>query len=249
MSAQNELPNWPRLIHLAGADGSGKTTQARALLALLDREHRPARYVWLRFPHLISAPLLLYARWRGCSYSEVVEGYRHGYWDFRSSWLLSRVLPWTLLLDTLLATIARVYWPLIRGDTVVCDRFVVDILVDLMAGLHDRFFDTRRPGRWFLRLLPSNSRVAVVDLDSQLARQRCPELRADRSHEQRRAIYLELARRQRLPVVSNAGCVHATTVSLAEALGIGETAAQEDAAVASEDVVIDYDWSTEHATL
>lgn len=219
MTAQPQAPQWPHCIHLAGADGSGKTTQARALLALLREENIPARCVWLRFPHLVSAPLLAYARLRGCSYYEIVQGQRHGYWDFRRSWALSHLLPWALLVDTFLVALVKLYWPLARGWTVVCDRFVVDILVDLITGLGDESFDARQPGKRFFDLLPSHSRVVVIDLDSDLARQRCPELRGDRTHEQRRAAYLDIARRHGLPVVSSATTIDVTTAALMESLG------------------------------
>jgi hypothetical protein len=87
---------WPRCIHLAGVDGTGKTTQAKAVLTMLRSQGMRARYVWLRFPRLFCTPFLVYARWRGLSRYEVVDGQRHGYWDFESSWLMSKVFPWVL---------------------------------------------------------------------------------------------------------------------------------------------------------
>jgi hypothetical protein len=148
-----------------------------------------------------------------------VQGQRHGYWDFRRSWVLSHLLPWALLVDTFLVALFKIYWPLARGWTVVCDRFVVDILVDLMTGLGDDSFDAGQPGKLFFGLLPTHSRVVVIDLDSDLARQRCPELLGDRTHEQRRTAYLNIARRHGLPVVSSATAIDVTTAALMESLG------------------------------
>ena len=145
---------WPRCVHLAGENGAGKTTQAKALLALLRCDGLPARHVWLRFPRFFCAPLLAYARLRGYSHRETVDGHEHGYWDFRRSWIMSVLFPWALLLDSWLAALVKIYLPLWRGYVVVCDRFVIDILADLMVGLGDACWDERMPGRLFLALLP-----------------------------------------------------------------------------------------------
>ena len=213
-----EEQGWPLCIHLAGVDGTGKTTQARAMLYWLQREGVPVRYVWLRFPRLFSVPFLVYARLRGYSRREIVDGHQHGYWDFSRSWLMSKVFPWALLLDTLLVALVKLYVPLWRGYTVICDRFVVDILVDLMTGLNDTRFDEHFPGRLFLTLLPGGTRVVVLDLDTEIVRQRCPELAGDRTHSKRRAIYWGLARRRHLSVVSTEPSVECVSVRLQEAI-------------------------------
>jgi len=83
----NTIADLPHCVCLAGADGTGKTTQAKAILSLLQKQGIPARYVWLRFPWLFCTPFLVYARLRGYSRHEIVGGHRHGYWDFRTSWI------------------------------------------------------------------------------------------------------------------------------------------------------------------
>jgi len=210
----SSLDHLPRCIHLAGVDGTGKTTHAKATLSWLDRQSVPARYVWLRFPCVFSGLFRLYARLRGFSRREIVNGHQHGYWDFSRSWLMSKIFPWALLLDTLLVALIEVYVPLWRGYTVICDRFVVDILADLMTGLNDTRFDEHFPGRLFLALLPRGTLVVVLDLDTETARQRCPELKGDRTHSKRRAAYLNIARRQRMLLVSTEASVEATTSRL-----------------------------------
>src|SRR5687767_9986185 len=106
------LPNAPRFLYLTGCDGTGKTTQADLLCAWLKQRSIQPRRVWLRFPFIFSLPLLAYARWRRLSWYEVVEGVRHGYWDFRTSILLKALFPWCLLLDAALAAVVKVYLPL-----------------------------------------------------------------------------------------------------------------------------------------
>jgi hypothetical protein len=205
-------------IHLAGADGSGKTTQARALADRLRERGLRVQPVWLRFPRLFCTPLLAYARLRGFSYQETVGGERHGYWDFSRSWLMSRVFPWVLLLDTLLMSMAKVYLPLLRGYTLICDRWVADVLVDLMLGLADARFDESLPGRLYLALLPPGARLAVIDLDSALAVARTPSLQGDRTRSARRELYLGLARRHGWPVISAEPPAEEVTARLITAL-------------------------------
>lgn len=205
---------WPRCIHLAGADGSGKTTQARALVRHLEESGFRVRRVWLRHPRLFSVPFLAYARMRGYSSREKVAGIEHGYWNFGSSWLLQTIFPWVLLLDTALLALVRVHIPLLWGGIVVCDRFVVDTLADLMVGLGKGRYDVRPPGSWFLALLPSDAQVVVMDLDTKVAQQRSPDLAGDRTHALRRQTYLEMASRQGWAVLSSDAPVEAVTQKL-----------------------------------
>jgi hypothetical protein len=64
--------HWPRCIHLAGVDGSGKTRQAELIQSWLEQQGVPVRCVWLRFPRLFCVPFLIYARLRGYSRCETV---------------------------------------------------------------------------------------------------------------------------------------------------------------------------------
>jgi thymidylate kinase len=212
--------NWPHCIHLTGVDGSGKSTQAGLIQSWFERQGIPARCVWLRFPRLFCVPFLIYARLRGYSRRETVGEHQHGYWDFGASWFMAKVFPWALLLDAFLLALVKVYLPLWRGYTVICDRFVVDVLADLMTGFNDNGFDECLPGRLFLALLPRGARVVVLDLDTETARRRCPELKGDHSHAKRRAIYLDIARRRRLPVVSTEPSIEATMSRLIAALSL-----------------------------
>jgi thymidylate kinase len=215
---QQAAREWPRCIHLAGADGTGKTTQAEAIVALLEQQGIPVRQVWLRFPRFFCIPFLIYARLCGYSSREVVDGYEHGYWNFTGSWLMVNVFPWALWLDTLLLSLVKIYLPLWHGNTVVCDRFITDILADLMAGIDDPRFDERLVGRLFWALLPTGTRIVICDLETEVARQRSPELKGDRSHPWRRQVYLNLARRHNLPVISTLEPVEATTAKLLQVI-------------------------------
>jgi thymidylate kinase len=220
-SSEPEARGWPRCIHLAGADGSGKTTQAKAILVRLEQQGIPVRQVWLRFPQLFCVPFLIYARVCGYSRYEVINGNEHGYWDFADSWIMVNVFPWALWLDTLLFSLVKIYLPLWRGNTVVCDRFITDIVADLLTGIEDPRFDERRVGRLFWALLPAGTRIVICDLETEVARQRSPELKGDRTHPRRRQVYLNLARRHNLPVISTLEPVETTTTRLLQVITSG----------------------------
>jgi thymidylate kinase len=192
-----------RLIYLTGADGTGKTTQAQLILQRLRREGIRCRHLWLRFPFLSSVPLLVYARWRGYSWYEEVDGVRHGYWDFRSSTALRHLLPWTLLLDAALAALVRIWLPLLRGYTVVCERFVLDMLVDLALALVDDSFWRRAPGTLYPLLLPRGSTVVALDLSLDTIRERRADLQGDRGLGARLHAFGAMARDLSLLVLSS----------------------------------------------
>jgi thymidylate kinase/predicted nucleotidyltransferase len=213
---------------VAGADGSGKSTQARELVERMRRDGVRARRVWLRHPRLLSTPFLALARLRGQSRYEVVDGVRHGYWEFSGSWLMSTIFPWALLVDAWVFALIKVYAPLVLlRSHVVCDRFALDTLVDLRVGVRDPVLDTRRPGRLFLSLVPSGSAVVVLDLASDLAVARTPDLVGDRARPARRSAYLEVAARHGYPVISAAPPPEQVTASLVEAIAPGRAELDE----------------------
>jgi thymidylate kinase len=171
----------PRFIYITGCDGTGKTTQARRLLSHLAACGEQPQHLWLRFPFFFSLPLLAYARLRGYSWYEERDEVRQGYWDFRNSWLLRTWLPWVLLIDAALAAIAKIYLPLrLQGKTIVCERFALDMLVDLSLALDDFELHRRLPGRLYRHLIPKEALIIILELDAATIRARRADLEIDR---------------------------------------------------------------------
>ncbi|MFN2289669.1 MAG: thymidylate kinase-like protein [Anaerolineae bacterium] len=191
----------PAFIYLTGADGTGKSTQAGLLLKRLDQLGVPCRHLWLRFPFLLSLPLLAYARWQGFSWHEQTGGVDHGYWDFRPSWLLRRILPLTVLADAALASLFAVYVPLWAGTTIVCERYVLDMMVDLSLAT-----GMRMVGSWALRslvrLLPARTLVIGLTAPECLVASRRWDLQHDRTLGAKLAAYEEIFEALQCPVVS-----------------------------------------------
>lgn len=193
----------PRFIYICGCDGTGKSTQARWLQTRLSSLGVQPRPLWLRFPFFLSLPLLAYARWQGYSRYEEVNGVRHGYWDFRRSWPLRALLPWVLLVDTALGALGKVYLPLWLGQTIVCERFVLDLLVDLVVGFADPDLPRRWPGRLYPYLLPLKAAIVMLDLEADTIRARRADLRVDRRLEARLEAFRLMAQHQGLALLSS----------------------------------------------
>lgn len=193
----------PRFIYLCGCDGVGKSTQAKQLLTRLTVLGVQSRPLWLRFPFCLSLPLLAYARWQGYSWHEERGGVRHGYWDFRRSRLLRTLLPWVLLVDAALAALGQVYLPLWLGQTIVCERFVLDLLVDLVVGFADPDLPRRWPGRLYPYLLPLKAAIVMLDLEADTIRARRADLRVDRRLEARLEAFRLMAQDQGLALLSS----------------------------------------------
>jgi hypothetical protein len=200
----------PVFIYLTGADGTGKSTQAGLLLQRFKALDMPCRHLWLRFPFLCSLPLLAYARWRGYSWHETNDGVELGYWEFERSWLLCRVLPLAVLADAALASLFAVYLPLWTGTTIVCERYVLDMLVDLSIatriGLHDS-----RVLRSLLRLVPSRTLIVGLTAPEHVVAHRRPGLQHDRKLGAKLSTYTEAFEAIVCPVIStveSVECVH-----------------------------------------
>lgn len=211
-----------RFFYLCGCDGTGKSTQTKQLLAHLEAQGIEPTPLWLRFPFFLSLPLLLYARWRGLSWYEEHEGVGHGYWNFRSSWLLRHVLPWTLLFDAAWAALRKIYWPLWRGKTIVCERFVFDMLIDLEVGCHDATLHQRLPGQLYRYLLPKKSKIVLLDLDAPTIRQRRADLQSDKRLDLRLERFRALAKDYDLTVLSSQLSITELANQVQEAMGLNQ---------------------------
>lgn len=210
----------PFFIYITGCDGTGKSTHARLLRQKMAAAGIETSHLWLRFPFFFSLPLLAYARWRGYSWYETSGEVRHGYWDFRQSRLLRLLFPWLLLFDATLATLYKIVIPQWRGKSIVCERFVLDMLVDMSLAFGEKMH-LALPGRLLLLLLPSHAQTAILDLDEITVRQRRADLVWDNRLSDRLAAFNCLATDLSLLRLSSLMSVVDVNEDLCLTLGVG----------------------------
>jgi thymidylate kinase len=180
-----------RLVYIAGNDGTGKTTQAELLLTSLRALGIPSQYVWLRYPQYLSLPVLGLSRLLRVTRYETVDGRRVGRWEFhRARWLASLLL-WCRVVDARIAR-RRLIEPLLRrGETVVLDRFVYDIAVDVAAAANDPGLLCSRAARLMYGLVRREDAV-ILDAPAATIRTRRSGLSLDFGLAMRAELYRSL---------------------------------------------------------
>ena len=185
----------PTVVCLIGPDGAGKSTQARMLVEALERRGVDCEYRWFGAKHLLTLPLLAYARVAGLSeVTELESGRKIGYHYFWRSPALSTLYPIFVLVDTVLLYLLQIRLPaVVSGRTLVCDRYVHDILVRVMLSTGDSKFHRSFVGRLFLRLVSDRTRTVLLTADPETLRSRRDDVREDETLERMVKLYDELA--------------------------------------------------------
>ncbi|MEM1831806.1 MAG: hypothetical protein QXJ97_09800 [Desulfurococcaceae archaeon] len=120
------------VIHVSGIDGSGKTTIARKLYYLIEREKLPVFLTWFRFPYFFSIPLLLLAKVAGLTRTYKAGNKRfsvHFFAPIRKVFTVLYVLDFTVYY--MIKYKLRAVLPII----LISDRGPLDNLVDLLVDI------------------------------------------------------------------------------------------------------------------
>lgn len=201
------------LVALSGTDGSGKSTHAEALSAAFDGCHIKNRIVWSRggsSPFTDHALRLARRFVRRGSHPNGASGPApEATLARRRAAMRSPLLGtgWTLLVagDLWWRYFRSVGLPLLKGDVVICDRYVYDALVELSAYADQPDPLHSRAGRLLMALSPKPDVAFWLDVapESAAARAASPET-VDFLAEQRER-YAALARRGLLTPIANEG--------------------------------------------
>ncbi len=200
-----------RIISISGADGCGKTTIIRSMRSMLSEFGVPSRYVWLRYNHYMSKGLLAFCRLAGFTRYEKIEGVRVGYHEFYRSKVISWSYVVLVYLDTLIASIIKVYIPhFLRNHVTICDRWILDILVDLELDTRIRFDPSAGIGRIFVRLVPMRCHSFVIYRDHQALIESRRENALDRNFSKRLSLYERQGGCRRVTSIRNDHSAEAT---------------------------------------
>lgn len=211
----------PRIIYVMGIDGSGKTTIVEWLAQELGKKGYDVDILWLRFNHFFTKPLLAFCRLTGLTKYENIEGFRVGYHDFYRSKVVSWLFVFFQYLDAL-----RVRWMCIaprtrkKSKVLILDRYIYDILIDIMidTGMDD--LHQSWAGEKFIRLLPEDALVLPVIRGRQQVLDARPESKVDKNFDRRFQMYNEMPSYFGQEPLENIGSLEDIFSSVAERVGI-----------------------------
>jgi dTMP kinase len=212
-----------RLIAICGIDGSGKTTQIELLEKYLKWKGFGVKRVWFRWPAFLSYPflaicrLLGYTKWKTVSRSNTKYAERRFYMNRA----LARLWPWFFTLDVLINSMLKIKAPRILGYAILCDRFIPDIMVDLMCEIKDRQLPKRIVGRVLLSLVPKDSKLIIIDVTEGTGYKRKHDIPSMDYLKERRRIYLTLAKALSIPIVNGEMGTVDVHINILRLLGLG----------------------------
>jgi dTMP kinase len=192
------------LIAICGVDGSGKTTQVELLSKYLASRGVKFKCLWFRWTVFLSYSLLAlcrllgYTKWRTVSKSNI----RYAERSFYRSRALARLWPWLFTLDVFIYSFFQIKVRRVLGYIILCDRFIPDIIVDMMCETRDYQLPKRLVGRLLLSLIPKNSKLIVMDVAENIAYSRKNDVPSLDYLKERRKLYLALAKTLSIPVIN-----------------------------------------------
>jgi thymidylate kinase len=208
----------PSAIIFFGPDGSGKTTQADMLVKELERNGIKTRKLWLRSLHTLAfiiSKLAMHTLKLDTVY-EFRAKYSHRR-SFRRIWYAIEfisILPLILL---------RFRLPLMRGYTIVAERYVIDWIVSLSYLSRNELMLESLLAKSVLKFIPQSSILIYVDATFEAIYSRGRREDSREFIEFQRAFYAKLARQlnativdtsdKSLSEVHNLICRHALGVS------------------------------------
>lgn len=210
-----------RVIYVMGIDGSGKSTVVSWIAEQFRARGFRVSELWLRFNHVLTKPLLGYCRLAGLTRYETVHGHRIGYHEFHRSRLVSGLFIALQYLDAARVRLLRVS-PRLGGTkgVVVLDRYVYDILIDIMVATRKPHLHGTAVGSAFKRLLPKHTRVFYVERPRDALLAVRPDSEFDRNFDLRLRLYGEVARAHRVEILENRGSLEELFQQVAGKIGL-----------------------------
>lgn len=175
------------LITFTGIDGSGKSTISKALVEKLKTSNIDARYLWW-----FEAENSLFRRILRNFSGQKNEKKTVKKKKLPESSFIKTLYQYMVLLDYQRQTIFKVWLPLYLGKTIVCDRYIYDIVVSFAM----EFGYSKEKAKEMLSFLRSISPAPdiefYVDISPQIALSRKNDIVSLEHHTELRRWYLDL---------------------------------------------------------
>ncbi len=204
-TVNDKEPVMPQFIVISGIDGCGKTTIIEALRERLEQEGFSTRYEWLRYNHLLVRPVHGLCRIVGLSRRHKIDGkyiWRHEFYRSKAFSSMYIALSW---LDAWLGRCWLEIKILLSKnvDVIVCDRWTLDVLADLMV---DTRFRDLMYGKWyarFKRVMPPNIKQYLITRDLGTIVSSRPDVKRDMSYSMRHRLYKRLGKSSDVVIAKN----------------------------------------------
>ena len=186
-----------KFICFHGIDGSGKTSQATALLEKFQAAGIKSKYVWIGWSPTILKPITKVIKRSVFRKKEVraddylnVKQVKKEYFKntrFKALWYSY------VLIDYYSQIFIKIILPKLFGNTIICDRYVHDVLIGLsinfgwrMDELKDKYRDV------LVKIFPVPDVTIFIDIPEDVAFKRKDDIPAVEFLYDRRNVYLEL---------------------------------------------------------
>lgn len=210
-----------KVICISGIDGSGKSTIIKRLQDFFINKQIKFGTFWLRYNHFYSKPLLMFARIFSYTKYYQIDGIRIGYHNFHNSKLLSKAFIYLQYLDAKRARAKIKKWQSKHpGAVVILDRFIYDILVDLMIDCGDFKLLQRQKAQAFLKLELENTTTIVIKRKIKDIMQVRPECRIDKNFNNRYQLYQQIAALPQVQCINNQASLDQALEQLFKIIGV-----------------------------
>lgn len=179
------------LICFTGIDGSGKTTHAKSFVKYLKENGYSCTYVWAASKPFFSYILFGFTRllkyWKTARDDAFLDPLELAPQPIHDRF--GPIVRLFFFMDFQIRTLFKVKIPLWLGRIVICDRYVYDLIMELM--LHDLY--SSRFGNLLLRTIPLPQLTIFTDVSENILVKRRSTLPSKNLPEKKK-IYLKLAK-------------------------------------------------------
>lgn len=194
-------------ICFVGIDASGKTTLADRLVKRLNQKGICAKYVWGGYERYILRPLVFIGEKIFLRGTDAFRDYGHYYNAIRKTAknsIISYLYQKLVLTEYILQIFLKIEIPLLLGKTIVLDRYVFDILINLAVNLGYSDDEFKKHLKRFLNYCPKPDLIYFINTPVEIAFKRKNDIPSVEYLELRKNFYLNIAEDHNMIVLD--GC-------------------------------------------